>query len=343
MRQSSLAEASVPSNVTGSAVRSTAIGMDTRTLRIAAEQMLLALGNAHAHTLADLLPRARLALIENPNLSPHTVRLRKTALRRLSPRFDARTLDGSWLEEATQLYSELPRPTASLTVSYLRTMLRLADRHGLRSGDSELSELAQIYAEPKTHWLSVEELAAFDDALDSIAADGRRFESGIDCTRAVILVPYRVTAICQLAWSRVGGGNSTVSATDKGRARSWPVGPVMRELLAKRRACAAGSPHVFPGRDSAEPVSRLTVWRNCKEAARRAGLDPQHVSPHTLRHSLANNLLASDEGLDTVQVALGHSDQRVTRKYYVHLVPSRARDAVAEFGLAVQAAKAVRS
>lgn len=322
--------------------RAVSLAMDTRTLRIAAEQMLLALGNAHAHTLAELLPRARLALIDSPNLSPHTVIVRRAALRRLTPRFDTRGLDGSWLAEATALYSELPRPTASLTVSFLRTMLRLADRHGLRSGDHELSQLAQIYSAPKTYWLSVEELAAFDDGLDSIAADGRRFESGIDCTRAVILVPYRVSAICRLAWADVGGANATVSAIDKGKARTWPVGPVMRELLTKRRQ-QAGSPYVFPGKTDGEPVSRLTVWRNVKEAAKRAGLDPRLVTAHTLRHSLANNLLARDEGLDTVQVALGHSDQRVTRKFYCHSTPSRVRDAVAEFGLAVIAAKAVRS
>ena len=47
--------------------------------------------------------------------------------------------------------------------------------------------------------------------------------------------------------------------------------------------------------------------------ADRAGLD--NVSPHTLRHSFAKNLVDADVGLEKVATLLGHESLETTRLY----------------------------
>jgi integrase/recombinase XerC len=62
-------------------------------------------------------------------------------------------------------------------------------------------------------------------------------------------------------------------------------------------------------------LSSEAVRQMVNKYARRAGLDPQAVSPHTLRHTLARNLLAQGSPLTEVQAILGHAQISSTAIY----------------------------
>jgi integrase/recombinase XerD len=59
--------------------------------------------------------------------------------------------------------------------------------------------------------------------------------------------------------------------------------------------------------------------------AEKAGLDPQEVSPHTLRHSFATHLLQDGWTLPDVQAALGHARAETTL-IYVHALSEGDRN-----------------
>jgi integrase/recombinase XerD len=63
-----------------------------------------------------------------------------------------------------------------------------------------------------------------------------------------------------------------------------------------------------------EKLSVDTVQKFLKDASMRAGIEKK-VSPHTLRHSFATNLLENDVNIRYIQQLLGHSNLNTTQIY----------------------------
>lgn len=80
---------------------------------------------------------------------------------------------------------------------------------------------------------------------------------------------------------------------------------------------------LFPG-SKGKALTRQTVFNALKTAALAAGLDPDTVSPHVLRHSFATHLVDNDADLRAVQMMLGHASIATT-EIYTHVSRSRVR------------------
>lgn len=76
-------------------------------------------------------------------------------------------------------------------------------------------------------------------------------------------------------------------------------------------------------------LSVRSVERIVERYARLAGIT-KHVSPHTLRHSFATDLLMNGADLRSVQGLLGHNDISTTQ-IYTHLTDASLRDAHEKF------------
>ncbi len=70
---------------------------------------------------------------------------------------------------------------------------------------------------------------------------------------------------------------------------------------------------LFLNRDG-QPLSRQGLWKIIKKYQKQSGL-PDGITPHTLRHSFAVNLLENGADLRSVQEMLGHNNIASTQVY----------------------------
>jgi integrase/recombinase XerD len=72
-------------------------------------------------------------------------------------------------------------------------------------------------------------------------------------------------------------------------------------------------------------LTRAGVFLILRKLAEKAGLEPQRVHPHLLRHSFATHLLEGGADLRSVQEMLGHADLSTT-ELYTHVTDRRRRE-----------------
>jgi integrase/recombinase XerD len=87
--------------------------------------------------------------------------------------------------------------------------------------------------------------------------------------------------------------------------------------------------YLFPSRAEGGHLTRQRFAQDLKETAIQAGLDPERVSPHVLRHAFASHLLDRGADLRAVQSLLGHADISTT-EIYTHVLEERLKRLVTE-------------
>lgn len=97
-----------------------------------------------------------------------------------------------------------------------------------------------------------------------------------------------------------------------GRASSEPLSPIVTRVLEDCIGSRTSGP-IFLNRTGTARLSYSTSYALIRRLARRTGIPAaDRISPHSLRHSFATELLAAGVPLQDVQDAMGHADPRTT-------------------------------
>lgn len=98
--------------------------------------------------------------------------------------------------------------------------------------------------------------------------------------------------------------------------------PVREDVLTDLVALSEGKPEdqlVFESRgkrgEQYLPLNISTFTRIFKKAVIQAGMNPDVITPHVLRHSFATHALRSTGRIELVQSMLGHTDPKTTMIY----------------------------
>jgi integrase/recombinase XerD len=145
----------------------------------------------------------------------------------------------------------------------------------------------------------------------------------------------RVTELVTLPRTVLAGDERVFTITGKGgRERLVPLNAPARAALARyldvgRDAADGVAPMLktkwlFPSRGAEGHLTRQRFAQELKELSEEAGLDPERVSPHVLRHAFASHLLDRGADLRAVQQLLGHADISTTQ-IYTHVLEERLR------------------
>ena len=110
-------------------------------------------------------------------------------------------------------------------------------------------------------------------------------------------------------------GQAVVSL--KGKTRSvFIVRELQRKILryAAEQNITTGA--VFITRNG-KPMSRTNIWREMKNLCEQAGVNPQKVFPHNLRHLFARTFYGIEKDIAKLADILGHSSINTTRIYII--------------------------
>ncbi|MBR6532228.1 tyrosine-type recombinase/integrase [Candidatus Saccharibacteria bacterium] len=215
---------------------------------------------------------------------------------------------------------------AIITQSYhliaLRGFLKYLAKREIKSLDPSLVELPHIIRKQVT-FLTVDEVERLLNQIDLSSESGLR-------DRAIIELLYsgglRVSELINLNRDSINLERREFVVRGKG-SKDRPI--FISEAAADRIAEYLGArsdslPALFLNNskntgtvDTSGNHRRLTarsVERIIEKYARMAGIT-KHVSPHTLRHSFATDLLMNGADLRSVQSLLGHADVSTTQIY----------------------------
>ncbi|WP_010543350.1 tyrosine-type recombinase/integrase [Sphingomonas elodea] len=113
-----------------------------------------------------------------------------------------------------------------------------------------------------------------------------------------------------------------------GRERLVPISDRARAAVGLwRREVPPDSPWLFPS--GKKHLTRVRLYQIVRALAGIAGIPPDRVSPHVLRHAFATHLLEGGADLRALQAMLGHADIATT-EIYTHVDSRRLVELVNE-------------
>lgn len=207
-------------------------------------------------------------------------------------------------------------------MSVIKGFYAFLESEGLRGDDP-----ARVLARPTTR-RSLPRILSHDDiaALFTLAEERATRIGAIDAD---------VRMLCQLELLYGSGLRATELVTLP--LRAWSAerpyliirgkGDKERLVPVSSRARAAlqawvprlpeKSPWLFPsrGKPPYKPMTRVRLFQLLRGLAVAAGIAPECVSPHVLRHAFATHLLEGGADLRALQTLLGHADIATTEIY----------------------------
>ncbi len=248
--------------------------------------------------------------------------------------------------------------------SHVTAHLRTLDDNGLGSSSRarKLSALRQFFkflvaedaiGEDPTHGLTGPRKTASLPKILSVAEVDRLLETakartrdikGRDLVRGLRLhallellyaTGMRVTELVSLPRTVLAGDERVFTITGKGgRERLVPLNTSARAALSRYLSVGTDptdgvalmlrTKWLFPSKAAGGHLTRQRFAQELKELSQAAGIDPDRVSPHVLRHAFASHLLDRGADLRAVQQLLGHADISTTQ-IYTHVLEERLR------------------
>jgi integrase/recombinase XerD len=222
--------------------------------------------------------------------------------------------------------------TAARRLSALRQFHLFLLKEGVRTDDPTSHLDTPKLPQPLPKFLAEAEV----DALLAAAAakPGRPGATVRAALELLYATGMRVSELLSLPRSALGAKADAMIIKGKGgKERMVPLSRAAKQaataLLTATDETTKGakSPYLFPGRDPKQPLTRQAFFLLLKQIALEAGLDPEKVSPHVLRHSFASHMLARGADLRSLQMLLGHADIS-TVQIYTHVQTERLRKVV---------------
>ena len=236
----------------------------------------------------------------------------------------------------------MSRSTRARRLSAIRQFFRFAFEEGWRSdnpairikGPSREKRLPKTLSEDEVERLlnAARSHGRADDRLRNTCLMEILYATGLRVTELVSLPVMAARGDPRMLLVRGKGGKERMVPLS-GPAREalavWLERRDALEEVAEKEKGAPPSRFLFPSRSKSGHLTRHRFYLLIKDFAVAAGVSPDKVTPHTLRHAFATHLLSHGADLRAIQTLLGHADVATT-EIYTHVLEDRLKELVLE-------------
>ena len=233
------------------------------------------------------------------------------------------TAGSAELTKLGEAWSELARSTVARRAAALRRFYGFLFDEGLRSDDPSAALPRPTLQRPLPRILEPEEVEAMFREAEARAGSGEPLAlRNLALLELLYGSGMRATELVSLPRRAVRPGQPFVMLTGKGgKERLVPVSSRAAVAVANWLAHVPdAATWTFPGGKA--HLSRVRLFQLVRSMAALAGISPDRVSPHVLRHAFATHLLAGGADLRVLQTLLGHADIATTQ-IYTHVDSAR--------------------
>lgn len=234
----------------------------------------------------------------------------------------------------------LSKSTRARRLSSIRQLFRFAHEEGWREDHPAIRIKGPGATQRLPKSISRDEV---DRLLLRVREHGRTPSEQLRNT-ALLELAYatglRVTELVTLPVAALRGDPRMILVRGKGgKERMVPLSGPARDAAAAwlslrdeaeataRRSGKPASKYLFPSTSAEGHLTRQQVHHMLKTLALAAGVSPDMVTPHALRHAFATHLLAGGADLRVIQTLLGHADVATT-EIYTHVLDEHLKDLV---------------
>lgn len=230
----------------------------------------------------------------------------------------------------------LKKVTQNYHIIALRNFLKYLAKRGIKSLPAEKVELGKQEQREVT-FLELEELDRLLNAPEGSGLDSLRDKALL---ATLFSTGMRVSELCSLDRDKIDLGRGEVTVRGKGSKLrlvflSDDTKDKLKIYLDKRPDADEALFIRIPrsksfSKDSDLRLTPRSIQRIVQKYAIRAGVIGKKVSPHTLRHSYATDLLRNGADIRSVQAMLGHSSVTTTQ-IYTHVTDKQLREVHKKF------------
>jgi integrase/recombinase XerD len=222
----------------------------------------------------------------------------------------------------------LKRATVARKAAALRRFYAFLQDEGMRRDDPSAALPRPASERPLPKILDHKAVDGLFAAVERRTGEGK---AGALRLAALIELLYgsglRATELVSLPRNAVQSDKPFLILKGKGgRERLVPISDRARAAVAAHAATVPRNAlWLFPS--GKKHLSRMRLYQLVRELAAEAGIPPERISPHVLRHAFATHLLEGGADLRAVQMLLGHADIATTQ-IYTHVDSRRLIDLV---------------
>jgi integrase/recombinase XerD len=230
------------------------------------------------------------------------------------------------LKELGEAWMPLQRTSVARKSAALRRFFAFLADEGIRPDDPSAALPRPASGRPLPKILDHKAIESLFQELERRKDEPRSLRM-----RALLELLYgsglRATELVSLPRNAISPDKPFIILKGKGgRERLVPISDRARAATASWSATVPkDSPWLFPS--GRKHLSRVRLYQLLKELAADAGIPPDRISPHVLRHAFATHLLEGGADLRALQLLLGHADIATTQ-IYTHVDSRRLVDLV---------------